>query len=98
MVCQAHPALQSVSKVIFCGPPGGGGHFSGDVRFSPPVNGPKDPWPIVLSLPGAQVVCWRPHPAGTRQYRLIHDSFLMHTILQFTLLVKNYKELKVEVK
>ncbi len=35
------------------------------VRFSPPVNGPKDPWPNVLSLPGAQVVCWRPHPAGT---------------------------------
>ncbi len=23
-------------------------------RSSPPVNGPKDPWPRVLSLPGAQ--------------------------------------------
>ncbi len=32
------------------------------------MNGPKDPWPCVLSLPGAQVVCWRPHPANTRQY------------------------------
>ncbi len=36
--------------------------------FSPPVNGQKDPWPHVLSLSGAQVVCWRPHLAGTRQY------------------------------
>ena len=24
------------------------------IKFSPPVNGPKDPWPSVLSLPGAQ--------------------------------------------
>ncbi len=32
------------------------------------MNGPNDPWPSVLSLPGARVVCWRPHPAGTRQY------------------------------
>ncbi len=31
----------------------------------PPVNGPKDPWPHVMSLPRAQVVCWRPQPAGT---------------------------------
>ncbi len=23
------------------------------------------PWPRVLSLPGARVVCWRPHPADT---------------------------------
>ncbi len=38
------------------------------VRSFPPVNGPKDPWPRVLSLPGDRVVCWRPHPAGTRQY------------------------------
>ncbi len=34
-------------------------------RFSPPVNGPKDPWPRVLSLPGARMVCWRPYSAGT---------------------------------
>ena len=32
------------------------------------MNGLKDPWPRVLSLPGARVVCWRPHPAGTWQY------------------------------
>ena len=38
--------------------------------FSPPVNGSKDPWPRVLSLPGAWVVCWRPHPAGT--YKTFH--------------------------
>ncbi len=35
------------------------------VRFSPPVNGPKDHWLCVLSLAGARVVCWRPHPTGT---------------------------------
>ena len=35
-----------------------------------PVKEPKDPWPRVLSLPGALVVCWRPHPAGTWQYKV----------------------------
>ncbi len=39
-----------------------------DLIRHPPVNGPKDPWPRVLSLSGARVVCWRPHLAGTRQY------------------------------
>ena len=38
------------------------------VRFSPPVNEPKNHWPCVLSLPGTRVVCWTPHPAGTRNY------------------------------
>ena len=42
--------------------------FLGSIRFSPPVNGPKDPWPRVLSLPRVRVVCWRPLPTGTRQY------------------------------
>ncbi len=42
------------------------------VRFSPPVNRPKDPWPHVLSLSGARVVCWRPHLAGMRQYFMIY--------------------------
>ncbi len=31
----------------------------------------KDPRPHVLSLPGAWVVCWRPHPAGTWQCSLV---------------------------
>ena len=52
------------------------------VRFSPPVNGPKDPWPRVLSLSEARVVCWRPHLAGTRQYILrFHTSAYVRHVL-----------------
>ena len=39
-------------------------------------DGPKDPWPRVLSLPGARVVCWRPHPAGTRQYIVLVQKMI----------------------
>ncbi len=44
------------------------------------VNGPKDPWPRVLSLPGARVVCWRPQPAGTRQYLFwrVYECMYLH--------------------
>ncbi len=38
------------------------------------MKGPKDPWPRVLSLPEARVVCWRPHPAGTPQY--VHGMYM----------------------
>ena len=51
----------------------------------PPVNGPKDPWPCVLSLPGAQVVCWRPHLASTRQYycQIIPHFWLLNYSLKW---------------
>ena len=59
VTCQVHPALlkrvQCMVRSFL--------NFL-VVRFSP-----KDPWPRVLSLPGARVVCWRPHPAGTWQYK-----------------------------
>ncbi len=51
VTCQVHPVfnsknvsnVRSISFLNFC-----------RQLFSPPVNGPKDPWPRVLSLPGAQ--------------------------------------------
>ncbi len=74
---QVHPALE---KRVQC-----------TVRFFffkflgsyPPVNGPKDPWPRVLSLPGAQVVCWRPHPAGKWQY-MNHVSIVTWFHISYT--------------
>ncbi len=47
VTCQARPVLiKSGSNVPFVS------FFK--FLYSPPVNGPKDPWPRVLSLPGAQ--------------------------------------------
>ena len=56
VTCQAHPVLvksgsnvRSVSFLNFLSVV-----MARIVRSSPPVNGPNDPWPRVLSLPGAQ--------------------------------------------
>ncbi len=64
VTCQVHPALV---KRVQCTIRSSFFNFFWVVitRFSPPVNGPKDPWLRVLSLPGARMVYWRPHPAGT---------------------------------
>ncbi len=59
VTCQVHPALV---KRVQCTVHSSFLNFW-VVITSPPVNGPKDPWPCVVSLPGTRVVCWRPHPA-----------------------------------
>ncbi len=48
----------------------------------PPIaNFPDNPaWPRALSLSRARVVCWRPHPAGTRQY-LFQALKMNHAII-----------------
>ncbi len=70
MTCQAHPALvkrvqSTVRSYLILGTVN---------KQNPPVNGPKDPWLHVLSLPEAKVVRWRPHPAGTCQDIDLHVS------------------------
>ncbi len=44
----------------------------------------KDPWSHVLSLPGAQGVCWRPHLAGMRQYSPGEESLGILTSISVT--------------
>ncbi len=53
MTCQVHPVLV---KRVQCTVRSSFKIFLGSIiglAFSPPVNGPKDPWSGVLSLPGA---------------------------------------------
>ena len=77
VTCQAHPVLVNRSSVapyflILSGlsvcKPYLSWRLPISVRSSPPVDGLKDPWPRVLSRPGAKAVRRRPRLAGTRQY------------------------------
>ncbi len=63
----------------------------GLVRLSPPVNGPKDPWPSILSQSGARMVCWRPHLAGTRQYEFTFTKYVLLYTVNILWFISNQK-------
>ncbi len=94
VMCQVHPVLVKTGQMygpfllnFFVGSSPVG------VRFGPDVNGPKDPWPRVLLLPGARVVYWRPHLAGTRQYHpynVLCGEYYIKPIINGLLIIINY--------